>query len=59
MIYENKRHVFSGHASYSVKRLDFILLQERGRVLGNQEFPKWNPQAEFISDEEKQEFQGF
>ena len=27
--------------------------------LGNEEFPDWNPQSEFISDEEKQEFQGF
>ena len=26
--------------------------------MGNKEFPKWNPQSEFISDEEKQEFQG-
>ena len=25
---------------------------------GNEEFPDWNPQTEFISDEEKQEFQG-
>ena len=27
--------------------------------LGNKEFPNFNPQSEFISDEEKQEFQGF
>jgi len=27
--------------------------------LGNEEFPNWNPQSEFISDEEKLKFQGF
>ena len=27
--------------------------------MGNEEFPNWNPQPEFISGEEKQEFQEF
>jgi len=27
--------------------------------LGGKQFPKWNPQEEFISDEENRRFQGF
>ena len=27
--------------------------------MGNEAFPEWNPQSEFISDEENSEFQGF
>ena len=26
--------------------------------LGNEAFPEWNPQSEFISDEENSKFQG-
>ena len=27
--------------------------------MGNEAFPEWNPQSEFISDEENSKFQGF
>ncbi len=36
-----------------------MFFQARGRVWQTKRFPNWNPQSEFISDEEKQEFQGF
>ncbi len=40
-------------------RKNFIFISRMRKGLGNEEFPDWNPQSEFISDEEKQEFQGF
>ena len=46
-------------ASQTVKKLDFILSSRARKGLGNKGFPNWNPQSEFISDEEKPKFQGF
>mgnify|MGYP005778878141 FL=1 len=43
----------------TVKKLDFILFSRARKGLGNEAFPNWNPQSEFISDEEKPKFQGF
>ena len=40
------------------KKLYFVFISIMRKGSGNEEFPDWNPQAEFISDEEKQEFQG-
>jgi hypothetical protein len=35
-----------------------MVLRHSGRVWETS-FPEWNPQSEFISDEENSEFQGF
>ena len=43
----------------TVEKIDFIFFSSARKGLGNEEFPNWNPQSEFISDEEKQEFQSF
>ena len=40
------------------KIVDKVIFVRR-KVLGNEEFPKWNPQTEFTSVEENSEFQGF
>ena len=42
--------------SQTVEKLK-ISMSRKG--LGNEACPKWNPQAEFISAEEKPRFQGF
>jgi hypothetical protein len=40
-------------------KLQTKLFLYRGRVRETDEFPEWNPQAEFSSAEENSEFQGF
>ena len=44
------------HTAQTVEKLK-ISMSRKG--LGNEACPKWNPQAEFISAEEKPRFQGF
>ena len=44
--------------SISLQTVDKVIFVQR-KVLGNEEFPKWNPQTGFISVEENSEFQGF
>ena len=41
-----------------IKTINKTNLYKR-KVLGNEEFPKWNPQTEFTSVEENSVFQGF
>ena len=42
-----------------IDKLGFTPFSSTRKGLGNEAFPNWNPQSEFISDEEKQKFQGF
>ena len=44
--------------SISLQTVDKVIFVQR-KVLGNEEFPKWNPQAGFTPVEENSEFQGF
>ena len=44
--------------SISLQTVDKVIFVQR-KVLGNEEFPKWNPQTGFTSVEENSEFQGF
>ena len=44
--------------SYCQKTIFYTFVKMR-KGLGNEACPKFNPQSEFISDEEKREFQGF
>ena len=41
-----------------VQTVEKVIFVQR-KVLGNEEFPKWNPQTGFTSVEENSEFQGF
>ncbi len=42
-----------------IDKLGFTPFSSTRKGLGNEAFPNRNPQSEFISDEEKLEFQGF
>ena len=42
-----------------IQTIDKLKISVSRKGLGNEAFPEWNPQAEFISAEEKLRFQGF
>ena len=42
----------------AAQTVDKVIFVQR-KVLGNEEFPKWNPQTGFTPVEENSEFQGF
>ena len=57
MYKENKKEG-SSPLFYTVKILSFLFFARMRKGLGNKGFPNWNPQPEFIFDEEKPKFQG-
>jgi hypothetical protein len=48
-----------GESSPPFQTVEKLKISMSRKGLGNEACPKWNPQAEFISAEEKPRFQGF